>query len=642
MPIKTIKRPYKISFSGNPIHYSLSSDLAALDASIFFEVKIMFRFFGGSFSEVTTLPFYPTNGTADINVQDLLHSQLACSMPALDVLEPKAPQACPEQTGQFYIAFREITTLDPDPAWDISEMNFAGMVISGGINYFQWRGNNFWVNYFNLKKPFLTWQQVGRQASVNEMMWLDFLNLKETQLAMVARCRVKFTDGTDLVQELLFTAQPQQIHLVPSGAQWNLATLDPSKSIHFWDVQILEMVGDDSYISHSETFRYYADNRPSLSGISLHYRNSLGGLDSVRVVTGLIDESLDYTYTEQNRNAAADYYESHVITAKRIISETLETHTYKGDLGHLGKEEQDRLRDAQLQREVYLIRGTKWLPVNILTKQFKLRSTGDMRFTMPIEFSLGYEGATHYTPASVDLGDAVFGSNVCLAFVDGLYTDTDLESPDADPGYALVTLYGTEMDEQDASTEFRFQIPGTLAWQNLYYAQLPYAFQVPLDGSYLVEHQSICQGDVLGSKREFSFDTYTTPPAPVFPITVAQVSNSGTPGGSRTQVFSFTGVDRFEDLPEGVKLYVQVYSHMVSINSTEYTSQGMAINLMGMLDLLCQRINSTTASEWNSAGSAPAPGTAGFKPTASHAYGVYTISLTLNFANQFAAGGHFE
>src|ERR1051325_5153059 len=160
MAVVVKRRPYEFSWSGNPIHYRLYSAEAAADSSIFFEIKVMFKNIADAgYSDVVTLPYYPVAGQADINIQDIIDSKLEFQLPAFDVNEKLFTEA-PKQTGNFYIQYRQLSVAVPDPSWSDSEKDFARYAIKGGIDYFKWRGNNFWLNYFIAPNyPFFTWQK---------------------------------------------------------------------------------------------------------------------------------------------------------------------------------------------------------------------------------------------------------------------------------------------------------------------------------------------------------------------------------------------------------------------------------------------------------------------------------------------------
>lgn len=512
MAIQVTKRPYEFSFSGNPVLYELYSAQAAANSSIFFEVKLRFAPMGGAFTDVVSVPYSPTEGYAKINLQDLLHSQLKNELPTFSTDET-AIHAAPAQSGRYYIEYREITAANPEPSWDASEKDMERLVVWGGIDYFRFRANNFWVNYYNsvspdtAENPFFTWQLSGRMAPLSERMYLLWFNTTSLPASSLqVRVTVTYTDGTTAQVNKDFPSAVRGVgYFIPSGAeQWGLPALS-TKDIWYWTVQVRNTAAG---VPVSVAFKYEGDNRNDYKGITLHYRNSLNGLDSIRI-TGVVEKNLTYSFTEQARTAEPDYYNGHYITPQSEVVDVRERQPYKGDIGHLGREEQDRLRDAQLIRQVWMVKWNRWIPVKILTAQFNQESSLSSRWTMPIEFELAYEGGRFYTPGSVELGDAVFESNVCQARLTGITISAAVA-----PGLSEVTINATEEDPQVASTSFRYRVlysDGTVRWpwETLTYSQLPIIVELESDLTFTLELQSICLNNVMGVKTTSLIDTRT-------------------------------------------------------------------------------------------------------------------------------------
>lgn len=510
MAIQVLKRPYSQAFSGNPIHYELYSALAAADPSVTFEIKVRFKPVGGAYIDVITLPYSPTNGTAAIDIKDIIHSHLEYGVPTFGVSEKEIFEAI-KQSGYFYLQFREITTAVSSPSWDDSESDYECFVMKGGLNYFVWRGNNYFVNYHPANKPFLSWQKSGRMAASDERMYLGFLNDTDAT-ALRATIKIFYTDGTNSVEQYngFPSATKGVIYYVPVGAtEWELATVDPAKNINYWQVYIQDITDPDNPVIVSELFKYFLDNKKDYNNTVLHYRNSLGCLDSVRI-RGVIEETLAYDYTEQETTIQPDYFNSEKIQGQRRITDALEQLTYKGDIGLLDKGEQDRLRDAFIGRDVLWCREKKWWPVIISTKQNKFRTSIDNRWTMPIEWQLAYGGGEYYTPDSVQLGDGVFTANVCLAKISPVKAIVDTTNDGANDGNALIRLVMTEIDPQDAAGFFKYRVMDgateVVGWIQVAMGA-DVEFTLPNGPVYVIEIQAICTNNILGAKTTAQADT---------------------------------------------------------------------------------------------------------------------------------------
>jgi hypothetical protein len=502
MSIEVRRRPFEHSFSGNPIHYQLFSDAAAADASIYFEVRVLLKYItDADYSEVIILPHYPTAGKADVNIQDILDSKLDFKVPEFNDDETVYSTA-ERQTAKYYLQFREVTDDSPDPAWDDSELEFERTVLKGGLNYFTYRGNNYWLNYYNDQKPFLTWQQSGRLTSLRERMYLAWLNSVSVADSLPVRVDIFYTDGTTDFITFNLGGHKDSIIYIPAGAtQLGLPDLS-DKTIYYWEIKVTSIIDGGAAIDVSESFRYYADNRNDDNDITLNYRNSLGGLDSVRV-RGVIEHGLNYDFAEQDRTVDPDYFDGDAITAKRVIANSKERKIYKGDIGYLTKEDQDRFRDSHLIREVWWERSIKWWPVVILTPSQKQMRTDDDLFSFPLQFALASDGDNYYTPDAVDLGDGSFTSNVCRARFLDVEVTIDLSGADA-----LITLTWSTTDPDNVATQYTYQVIGVN--DDPIIADLTtgsLVFHLPKDDVFEMEIRVLCPNNVPGKKTVLTIDT---------------------------------------------------------------------------------------------------------------------------------------
>jgi hypothetical protein len=504
MSVTVQKRPYQYCFSGNAVFYELMSSLAATDNTVQIELRVQFKTVGGTYSATDAIPFAPVEGMVKADIADILESLLTYDVP--DLSAGIALQSAPGHTGTFYLQFREVSATNQNTTWDDSEAGFACLAVKGGLSRFKYQGNNFWVNYFNVKKPFLTWQQSGRKAALDERMYLLFLNLIEAD-SIRAVAKVYFIDGTNASTDSTATVLSGQCVYVPAGAeQWNLQSL-AAKVIWYWEITVWA-----GSIQLTETFRFEKDNRNDYNETTLHYRGSLGGLDSVRV-RGDIQQDLSYQFQKLQLTQGPDYYTGNAYTPQQRIAASTELQTWSGDIGHLEKEEQDRLRDAFLQRETWWAVESKWWPVNILTTKATLRKSSSKLFSFPIEWTLAHEGDAYYTPQHMDVGTAVFESNVCQAFISNI--TVVLSSSDV-PGMKTATISFDENDPQDASTQIRYRYYSDTAqfpWVTQAYA--PIVILVQDNKVTTLEVQGICSNNIFGKLVTIPIDTRTPAPPDV-------------------------------------------------------------------------------------------------------------------------------
>lgn len=424
MAIVVNKRPNDRCWSGNPIHYLLYSAAAEADATNYFEIRVKFkRTDEAAYSNIVTLPYKPVSGTAKVDIQDILDGLMEHELPYLPTSTSwPSPNFSNKATGLFYIEFREITTAAPDPAWDTTESAEECFVIKGGISFEKWRGDNYWVNYFDVVLPFLSWQESGRLHSEDELMWLSWLNLNDdiVESEIKVQLTVTFTDGSEDVSELDCAVPLNNIAYFPCGyEQLQLGDIDNTKVVHYWELQVVK-VSTNPTEPLSQVFRIYLDNRNDYNAVNLHYRNSLGGIDSARV-RGVIEFNSQREFSQIEKIVLHDYFTGININGRVSADNSTELLVYKGDIGHLGKEEQDRLRDLHLKREVWWGKQEKWLPVMLLTSSQRLRMSTDKLFSMPLEFCIASGGNYYYTPENVNLQDGNITTGlVCTAVINTL------------------------------------------------------------------------------------------------------------------------------------------------------------------------------------------------------------------------------
>lgn len=500
MSIVVQERPSARNWSGNFCNYKLYSSTAEADPTIYFEVRLMFRFVSGGYSEIVRLPFTPVDGVANVNFQYVLDGLLTGGVPVLQGDET-LPTVADEQSGYFFISFREITGVAV--GFDDSEIDFERFVIKGGIEYFKWQGNNFWDNYFDISKPFLTWQESGRLAGPAERMYLAWLNHTSISgTALKARFTVEYTDGgTNRIFDIALTdIVPGKVAYIPSGyTQQDLASLEPTRTVYYWKVKIMDHTDSGTPVAVSDEFTYYLDFRHDYNGITLNYRNSLGGLDSLRV-RGVIETNLKYDNEQQSTVADAKYYTGSRIKPIATIFNNRETIIWKGDAGWVNKAEQERLRDALLTRDVLWERGMKWVPVLVVSGDFKLRNSEDQLFSFPIEFALAHQGDKFYTPDDAGIGNSDFNSNVCA----GTISDIEVTFPDAPGSYTTIEFTAVFAG---GNTQFTYQVLG------LHTAPITAntsAVPITITGLtpsaiYTLELRALCANGALGRKYLTAF-----------------------------------------------------------------------------------------------------------------------------------------
>ena len=503
--IEIAKRPYQYNFSGNPIVYELFDNDAMDDATLSFQVKVIYvRMDGGPETVITTLTVSPYQARAQVDLSSLLHPLLDHYLPPVNngsTVYGSGSAAC-----FFYIEFRTISPTVTNPAWNSTETSFIRWAYKGGVHVFRYRGNAFFAQYLPNQKPFFTWQIRNKIASLNERIYLGWLNLYYSTLfggapTLKLKVRVVYSDQTDVNTEFsIGDLNKGYMYYIPAGAtQLNLQALDPSKTIWYWQCW-LEDISSVGLGIITEKYSFTSDGRNDYNQIQIHYRNSLGGLDTVRI-RGVIQKNIDYQAATTERSASPDFAESATPPALLRTEHAIEQLRYRADIGYLQKEEQDRLRDAMLNREAWMVMFGRFMPLNIFTGAIELTRSDSMKWNMPIEFSLADSGSEYYTPDSVDLGDADPSTNTCTSTITLTHGSTVIDGDNS-----IVTF---NYAVSGTGSGLRWRVPGIAeAWTEIAIASSgSIAFTVGTGTQFTMQMQVVCSADNYGAIGSFGIDT---------------------------------------------------------------------------------------------------------------------------------------
>ncbi|MDR6565455.1 hypothetical protein [Chitinophaga ginsengisegetis] len=383
-------RPGEICFSRDPIIYTFHTDLPSTTEGLMIEVAIYFCPGAGTdFTKVYTQPIYPDiNGDMALYVGEIVNSMLTYSLPSLAV---EAITDMNSQVGRFYIDYREITTATPTPAW-LSDSASTCNVIKGGTSYERWQGGNFFSGYMTSAKPFLTWQTSGRLCGSVERMYLYYLHMTSVTSGVTVKVRVVYTDGTEASsQPLVFPAgKKYHVYQIPSGPQQLALAAPAGKMIHYYEVSV--MAGSTVLAA---PFRYEIDNRPAYSPLQLNYINSLGGIDSIRLL-GVSEPGISREAVIAERVTTG--VNNSEVKARLLNSSISLTGTWTGNSGFVTKNEHDGYLDIFASRGIYRELSGRWLPLVLTSQKVPLPKSTDDLFSITVEFQAGFTN-TSWTPA---------------------------------------------------------------------------------------------------------------------------------------------------------------------------------------------------------------------------------------------------
>lgn len=490
------RRPFSQNFAGNPILYGWFDEEAANNPDILFEVRVQFKNAENlaAWQLLANVPLTPVGGSAEIDISHILKTYLEPGIPSLDTSFTESVR----QTGVFYVEYRRISIGGVlNEAWNASEAEYLRQVIWGGIHPYMWRGNNFWVNYFAGENKFLTWQVNNRLAAFTEKIFLAWFNNTNVPVGNIkVFSDITYTDASKTQLSTMMPATGNRVYFIAAGAGQLGIPVPEGKKLWYWSVTVQDITVPDTPVNISQVFTFQLDNRKDYNYTTLHYRNSLGGLDSVRI-RGAIEINITLDGSDAESAAFAWWPFAYTLhTFDRSLPHR-EIVAYKGEIGHLGKEEQDRLRDAFLNREVYQENHGRLWPIKLLSKQYRLRLSNDKRFTLPIEWVVADGGSYYYTP-DISLGSGLNYTNVCAATVGNINYSLAYQTSDVG---RITWTWDVNNPSTDNVTKVQWKVPGFIEeWQDY-----PYPYQNPLEtfhaapGNYTFYFRAVCEGGSPGA-----------------------------------------------------------------------------------------------------------------------------------------------
>ncbi len=583
------QRPYKFSFSKNPLQYTFSEISNYADAGCYLLIQIYKRDIGGANETLLfTEQIKPLSAIVIYDMASIVESALEYAMPDF----AGAVLQAGNNIKEFYVKFATITDAAPMPTYtsDVANLIYC---IKGGIPQPQWDWNNYFINYVASNKPFLTWQPDNRFIGLNDSFFISFLNsLASVSLALIVD--VEYIDGTTDQVITNFTDSNKVLYHIQAGPdQLGLNALHADKRLYKYSLSIVSAANHATVFVNPYT--YYIDYRNFYNTKFLHYYNSLGGIEMVRI-NGMIESTADVTFTDSEKFGGniiigSPNSEEYTQTAKSKVD------TFKGDSGFIfSRREQDVFQEILLSRFAWeRIIGNNWR-IYVTNKSTSMGKTSDKTFSLPLEWRYSFTNSV-YAPV-IDLG---------ISCVPVTYSGTLPNASIGVPYSATITLFGSAPFSLPSKTEPSWAIIA-LSGNSVTITGTP-----PDDTDMVV---GFIASNACGSTT-FSATIGTAAP------TFTQISETNNGDGTTTQVAQVG-----PEVAVGNKFTAVVYSHEViytAVAGDTPTSVALALK---------NAINATTEAEWNSASTAPASGTTGFPPVA--AASGDSITIILDAAHSFA------
>lgn len=399
MSTTVIERPATLSFTKNEVRYVFeSTDITPVGFYLQVELYVKEMKPGSVFVPVKTFNLKPNiDGKTYLYISDRLDTKTTFVLPAIDSIVNNASL----QAVQFYILFREITALVPNPDFIETESDKVRTALKGGIEKQKFSRNNYF-NYQSANKLFYTWQPQNRYIFSNEYA---FLSLYITGPDRKLKITIKKMNG-DIVNDVQAIDFSTGIfwHLNISPSVINISALAAGADIMYYEVSILDAADVVLY----NPYRLYLEYRPQYTVYDLGFHNSLGGFDTVRV-KGDTTWSIDRDITEAEGALTLDGWAATKKPGEIGHSYINKRDTYKGDIGFIRtadgsmKNPQEVMIEILISTSVWQFIDSRWVQIIGVQRGVELRKSSDKKFSFQIEWALPFYNSV-FTPKSVNLG----------------------------------------------------------------------------------------------------------------------------------------------------------------------------------------------------------------------------------------------
>lgn len=351
--LNLIKTPYEISFTGNPMQFiwqvaPYGSKEQSSDITITVRVLVESIFNSGSFEEAYVQKLYPAaDGTVKMDVGSIISPYLEYYLPRTDLIKPIEAI---NQRKRYQVT----TTFDAPglfpPGWYdlpvIYEPPVYYYAMKGGLAKEAWHYKEFFTKVVQENKLPLLFSAAKELVDPEALKFIYWIYPTDDNAAQTVTYTIYLSDGTTVtkVNTNVLTSGKWSVNCAPAG--FNQCGLDSlvgaGKSAVKYSIKVTTGAG-----SVVDEYFFNLDNRNFYDKYFLLYRNSIGGLETVRLL-GEVDLAAAYDRQQARRTLPPDWF-------NEIKDEaTEETFSYTADTGWMSKEQLMKLRDLFLSKEVYM------------------------------------------------------------------------------------------------------------------------------------------------------------------------------------------------------------------------------------------------------------------------------------------------
>lgn len=401
MEVLLLKKPFEVSLSGNPIPFVFQltpygpiqrTAKYKLQVNILIEKVYRSRIYENVYAQL----FFPDiSGQISMDVRTVLDAYLEFYMPKLSL---QNLIVCKDQVKRFQISYQ--LQLDDAFVSDLATTD-SFSAIKAGLPYEEWNPISFFhQNILSNHQP-LHYAPVGEKYSADKKQFISWLYPNDDFADQFLEFIFFLNDETTATYTPTQTLKALKwaTCIAPAGLPQINYTPPVGKYIVSYTVQVKTEAG-----IITAPFRYTLDYRNFENTYFLLYRNSLGGLDTLRL-RGQVDLDNDYEHQKATRISPAAYFANNILVPQAIQKNNFETQKFTGNTGFISQPAMDNLRDLLLSKQIFEIADGKLLPVSLNKGNIKMWSSKDALFNMEIGWQRAYTNE-FYAPNNTVAVDA--------------------------------------------------------------------------------------------------------------------------------------------------------------------------------------------------------------------------------------------
>jgi len=392
-----IQEPHEINFSGCQIPYSVALAPYTFteqnqDIRIQFRIEIEDSLYTGVFREIKSQVVFPDqSGKISIDISSICDAYLSFYVPRPSL---KKIISIKKQSARFRVVIvaqkDNILITDPVTSDPI-------MVCKGGIAYEQFSQIKFFTGHVATDKKPLHYFAPKELVAPDQKRFLSWINPLATSTDLQSIVFKVFNeDGSTITQTATYTGNAQKfgLYICPAGFT-ELKAMMPTDPYVLTVVKYSIKIMQGAATVVNEVF-FHIDYRNSYYGKTLIYSNSVGGIDSIKLL-GENESAGEYNSSNAQRVVQGIGILNGVLISQNVNEYNEEVEKFTGNTDFISKQRLENLRDLLLSRSTHEVKFNKFIPIVIIKKSVKFYNSKDDLLGMQFDWQHAYTN-NFYTP----------------------------------------------------------------------------------------------------------------------------------------------------------------------------------------------------------------------------------------------------